>query len=429
MNDTGPPPTGGDEPPEPAPVGGRLHVAMVIQRFRPLFTGQGVQLESLARELAKRGVRVTILTPQRSAAPAVEDLDGYTVRRLFSHWPGRTPPPARSWVMAPLFGLKAAHHLLRHRRAIDLVHVHSLTDALYTSLALRALTKTPVLFEMTLLDADDPPAMQRSPSTGSGLRYAMFTRCDGYVAISPALADRYRLAGLPEDRLRMIPQGVDTATFAPATNREAVRRELELPVDGPLCVFVGSLIERKGVDLVLRAWSAVHLSHPEAHLVLVGKEQFPEDDAAAGWLAREWSQLPVAARRHVHRVGVRSDVGRYLQASDLSVFPSRREGFGTVIIEAMACGLPCIVGELPGITDYIFEGDGSDGVVIPQDDQEALMRAMRALLSDHDRRREIGRCARRRAVHAFDLGHVADQYVTYYRALTVHQRTQSPKPF
>ena len=182
MNDTGPPPTGGDEPPEPAPVGGRLHVAMVIQRFRPLFTGQGVQLESLARELAKRGVRVTILTPQRSAAPAVEDLDGYTVRRLFSHWPGRTPPPARSWVMAPLFGLKAAHHLLRHRRAIDLVHVHSLTDALYTSLALRALTKTPVLFEMTLLDADDPPAMQRSPSTGSGLRYAMFTRCDGYVA-------------------------------------------------------------------------------------------------------------------------------------------------------------------------------------------------------------------------------------------------------
>ena len=147
---------------------------------------------------------------------------------------------------------------------------------------------------------------------------------------------------------------------------------------------------------------ANHRSHPEAHLVLVGKEQFPEDDAAAGWLAREWSRLPPAPRRHV-RVGVRSDVGRYLQASDLSVFPSRREGFGTVIIEAMACGLPCIVAELPGITDYIFDGDGSDGLVIAQDDQAALARAMQALL--------------------------ADQYIACYRALTARRRTQSPKPF
>ena len=401
---------------------------MVIQRFRPLFTGQGIQVESLTRALVKRGVRVTILTPQRSVEVGDEEFEGYSIRRPFCEIPGASPTAVPSGVMAPLFGVQAARYLLRHRREVDLVHVHSLTDALYTSLILRTLTKTPVLFEMTLLGADDPFAFRQSRSAFAGLRYALFKRCDGYVAISPALAERYRAAELPPDRLRVIPQGVDTAAFAPADDRDAVRRELELPVDGPLCVFVGSLIERKGLDLVLRAWPALHASHPTAHLVLVGKERFPEDAAAAAWLARQWSHVPEGARRHIHRVGVRGDVGRYLQASDLSVFPSRREGFGTVIIEAMSCGLPCIVAELPGITDYIFEGNGSDGVVIPQDDPEALAHSAGLLLSDVPRRGDMGRRARQRVLNTFDLGLVANEYVAYYAALTARrQPAHNPK--
>lgn len=418
------------------------HVVMVIQRFRPMFSGQGVQVEELCRQLARRGMKPSVVTAVTgSPEDPVERREGVTIHRLRCDLPGLpiTRRTTRAW--APIFGLRTFLHLWRRRRRIDLIHVHALTDGLYGAWLFGRLFDVPVIFEMTLLGTDDPVAVAGQEHRLRRLRLRMYRSCDGYVAISPALAERYRSAGLPSERLRVIPQGVDTGAFAPPDDRRALRRRLELPTEAPLLLFVGSLIRRKGLDVLLEAWTRIRRRRPDARLLLVGRDRFPDHPEVEETLRRLVARLPEEASASLLRLGVRPALP-FFQAADLFLFPSRREGFGTVMIEAMACELPCVVAELPGITDFIFErpllgaeltgrppegGTGGaeptpaasaaadhDGVVVPQDDAEALAEAALALLEHPSRRRSMGRAARRRVLDAFGFDAVSDRYLQWY---------------
>ena len=235
------------------------------------------------------------------------------------------------------------------------------------------------MFEMTLLGVDDALTMLKARHRFAQLRRRIFGRCDGYVAISPVLQKSYREADLPPSKIRLVPQGVDLRLFSPSESKLALREALDLPTDGggPVIVFVGSLIHRKGIDVLFRAWSEVSAVRPDAHLVLVGRNQFPADSGDARFLEEQLAQVPAPAEPRVYQTGVCDDVNRWLQAADLFVFPSRREGFGSVMVEAMACGLPCVVTDLPGITDFIFGADGDRGLVVPQEDHTAFAAAAR----------------------------------------------------
>jgi glycosyltransferase involved in cell wall biosynthesis len=162
--------------------------------------------------------------------------------------------------------------------------------------------------------------------------------------------------------------------------------------------------------------------------VLVGRDVLPAGNSDASFLDDQLGSLPSTAMARVHRLGVRDDVSRLLQAADIFVFPSRREGFGTVMIEAMACGLPCVVTHQPGITDFIFENDGATGTVVPQEDHERLASAVSALLSERVRAAEIGRLARARVVDEFDIDRIADCYVRFYADLINQVGGRSPLP-
>lgn len=404
----------GDSRPDPAWRARR--VAMVIQRFRPLFSGQGEQVELLCRVLARRGIEPTIITSAYSQPTSTEECEGYRVVRLKSISPRLVRPGGFSRLHGPAFGTRVLAHLLRDGR-FDVVHVHALTDALYTSWLWCRVRRRPLLFEMTLVGTDDPIAVRESRDTFAATRAALFGRCDGYVAISPALEAKYREAGLDARRVRVLPQGVDISRFRPADDRPARRAALGLPEMGPVLMFVGSLIQRKGIDVLLKAWPSIHEAHPDAHLVLIGQNRFAHDPDADEFLNNQMAMLPSAAAGHVHQFGVRSDVSEALRAADLFVFPSRREGFGTVMIEAMACGLPCIVASQPGITDFIFDQEIDSGIVVPQDDDLAIARAARDLLANPARAAAMGRAARTRAVAQFDIEHIADRYIEYYTDL------------
>ena len=115
------------------------------------------------------------------------------------------------------------------------------------------------------------------------------------------------------------------------------------------------------VILLLNAWEQIHRGSPSACLWLIGLDRFADDPAAERFLEECLARLSPSALSRVRRLGVRDDAQRFLQVADVFLFPSRREGFGTAIIEAMACGVPCIVGELPGITDFIFAAPARSG--------------------------------------------------------------------
>jgi len=387
---------------------------MVIQRFRPSFGGQGVQVESLCAALSERGIEPTVYTANPGDAPALEHMDGYRVRRLRTDLRGRSP----HW---PAFGARV-HRALR-RDHPDLVHVHGLTDALYAGWLYCRTAGKPLVFEMTLLGVDEPAAIDSNTARLGWLRRRLYRQADAYVAMSRAFEPSYEESGLPAQLLHVIPQGVDTTQFRPATEaaRVEARAALDLPTATPVIAFVGSLVERKGIDVLLRAWPTVRVRHATATLALAGP----------GELAGEATQAALAAmsdadRASLRLLGRRDDIDVVLAAADAFVFPSRREGFGTVIIEAMATGLPCVVAELPGITDYIFEhptdspvsvDTDADGIIVAQEDASALAAALDAILENPALRATLGANARARAVAGFELGTIADQYVDLYGEL------------
>ncbi len=391
-----------------------MRLAMVIQRFRPSFGGQGVQVESLCAALAQRGVRSTVFTAMpEKGAPEEERFDGYDVRRISTDLRGQ-------WGHWPSFGARTYRALRAHHP--DLVHVHGVTDGLYGSWLYCRRAQRPLVFEMALMGVDDPDAMDANPAALRWLRKRMYRGADAYVAMSRAFEPSYARAGLPAERFHVIPQGVDLARFTPADTATAARarHQLGLADVGLVVAFVGSLIERKGIDVLLRAWPEVRRSSPSAQLLLAGPGSPDEPAAAAAWAElSEADQDSVVMSGRVDAIEVAS------QAADVFAFPTRREGFGTVIVEAMAAGLPCVVAELPGITDFIYAhpapgidavGAQTDGIVVPQDSPEVLARTLGGLLADTNLRSTIGAAARQRA-RWFDIGGIADAYVELYSQL------------
>ena len=116
----------------------------------------------------------------------------------------------------------------------------------------------------------------------------------------------------------------------------------------------------------------------------------------------------------VHWIGRTEDVHNYLQVSDIFCFPSRNEGFGLVIIEAMSTGLPVITSRLPGVTTDIIRSD-QEGVLIAGYDPSDYAAMMLKLLNNPEMANAMGNMARSRVVSNFSLEHIAQRYAQLYQ--------------
>jgi len=215
---------------------------------------------------------------------------------------------------------------------------------------------------------------------------------------------------VPEARIWDIPNGVDVERFAPATpaERQALRRNLHLP-DTPLFMFVGRLTVAKGLDILLNAWAQRDAALADACLTLVGDGELRER------LVQQAHSLGLD--RSVIFTGSTTDTAPYLRAADAFVLPSRTEGMPVALLEAMACGLPCIATRVGGSAELI--DDGQHGRLIAPEDVGALMRALPEALSMP----VWGERARQRIVERYAMDAVAQRYIGLYEAALTHGRS------
>lgn len=214
---------------------------------------------------------------------------------------------------------------------------------------------------------------------------------------------QYRIAG--RGKFVTIPSGIRVAEFRSACGDPIVKRkELGLPLDGPLIGTVGRLVPIKGHAWLIRAIPRVLAEFPQACVVFIGD----------GPLADELRQLAneVGVGRNVVFLGTRQDVPACLAALDLFVFPSLNEGMGRALIEAMAVGLPVVATGVGGIPDVVV--DGESGVLVPPKDAMALADAVRAMLRDPGRRRAYGEAAKRRVDDRFDVEAMVEKLERLY---------------
>jgi UDP-glucose:(heptosyl)LPS alpha-1,3-glucosyltransferase len=193
--------------------------------------------------------------------------------------------------------------------------------------------------------------------------------------------------GVPADRLTVIYNGVDGERFNPGRRPElgpALREELGIDPDVPLCAAVGSGFQRKGFDLLLALWK--RSPPPAASLVLVG-----DDERLTAW-RRQAGEPPLAGRVFV--TGPRRDVEAVLAAADVLCLPSRQEAFGNVALEACAAGIPVVTSRRAGAAE-LLDGELGTLVVENPEDLDALAAAIARTLGPE--RATLGAAARRLA--------------------------------
>jgi starch synthase len=171
-----------------------------------------------------------------------------------------------------------------------------------------------------------------------------------------------------------------------------------LPIDTFIAVNHGRIdIRRKGLDVLLQAWSAL-ADDSQAKLVIIGSGQ---DRDAFAELVRK-SDFPNLLWLSGYTTD-RTMVRRWLSAADAYVTTSRIEGMPVAPIEAMACGLPVIASDAQGLPDILAEGEGSGGLLIPQEAPEKIADGLKRLRDDADLRHRLGIAARSRVERNFSL--------------------------
>lgn len=233
--------------------------------------------------------------------------------------------------------------------------------------------------------------------------------CRARVAVSEAVARfQARRTGLSRTRFTVIPNGVDLGRFRPRGSKGPLRRELGLP-DGPepLVGALGRFDPQKGLDVYLEAVGRLCAEGTGAGFLLAGygaRERALRARAAA---------LGLGDRLHV-MVPCRAPA-ELLGALDLLAFPSRYEGQGLVLVEAMASGVPAVASALPAVQEVVGRSEAAR--LVPPEDPAALAEGLRELLADAEERRRRGLAGRRRAEGSFDVATMVARHAELYREL------------
>jgi len=309
-----------------------------------------------------------------------------------------------------LWAFQVLFWLVLYRSKYNVLHVHvPLMGALIAAPLIKILGRSS-LFEISLLGSDNPSVIAQSSLAWAKLW--CFRRYDNILCISEALKQDCLLYGFEDTRVHVLLNPVDSTLFAPAkshADRILIRKKLGLSEQADIVLFVGSIKYRKGIDLLLGAFTSMSNKYHEFFLLIVGPDS---SDTSPGVEDSFVNNLKASIERtglservlFMGRVDDDQLLADYYRVSDIFVFPSRREGLGNVLLEAMSAGLPSIVSKLPGITDQVVR-DGINGFLVPQDDPARIAEMLKLLLEDRKVRQRIGAKARSSVLenHYFNL--------------------------
>jgi glycosyltransferase involved in cell wall biosynthesis len=315
----------------------------------------------------------------------------------------RLPEPQNVYVLnkQPGFSWRTVFALRKTISRIkpEVIHTHNLGPLIYAALA------TMMGLTGRILHGEHGfPQSQRTPEALRQRRF-FYHACKKVHAVSAGLRDELIQFGMPDYKIEIILNGVDTDRFSPY-DATAARKEINLPTDGPIIGMVGRFDPLKCHLALIAAFEALSQKLPTAQLVIVGKGGQIYDQV----LARVKSS-PVANR--IHMVGFQPEPKRYYQSMDLLVVPSLSEGMSNVVLEAMSCGTPVLGHTACGNAEIITAG--KDGILAnlktPKELEQEILNALR----DLPRLKQIGIAAHETILHRFSIGTMVQNYADLYR--------------
>jgi glycosyltransferase involved in cell wall biosynthesis len=235
-------------------------------------------------------------------------------------------------------------------------------------------------------------------------RLAKYT--DAIVVNSRGVQAFYEQQGIAAEKLRLIYNGVPPAP-ASTTSRETLLAELDLPSDTRLLGAVGRLWPQKRLKDLIWATDLLHVIRNDAHLLVIG------DGPQRALLERYARQCHIAD--HVHFLGTRDDVPRFMPHFDLLWLASGFEGLPNVVMEAMAAGVPVVASDIPGTRELVVSGE--TGYLVPLGDRAAYAKFAHKILEDPTLRARLGAAGRKRIESEFTVDAMVAAHAALYREL------------
>ena len=232
------------------------------------------------------------------------------------------------------------------------------------------------------------------------------------VGVSRQVNDGPIADGMAPERTKVIYNDIDFSRLPPSAGN--LRGKLGIADDAPVITTAGSLIERKGHDVLLRAFQALPERAVKPHLLI------PSDGPVRESLKALAGSLGVADR--VHFLGYIDNIPELYQTADVFALASRGDAFGLVLAEAGHFRLPAVSTRVGGIPEVVL--DGETGLLVPPDDVPALSAALARLLDDKELRLRLGAAAAERVDRDFTVERMARQFEETYASLAAIPRSQ-----
>lgn len=371
-------------------------------------------------ELSRRLTRdwdVHVLAPHASGTKREEIMDGITVSR-FPYLPrpwqrlayegGILPKLKRRPSLAatiPFFlagELIALVRKLRSRR-FAVVHAHWLLPQGLLALVALRLARVDIPLLTTSHGGDMYGLRGRHFDM---LRRFVLRGSTGVTVVSRAMAEAAMAMGAKQERLRIIPMGVDLRhTFVPPS----------APRSGKHILFVGRLVEKKGLTYLIKAMHRIVELHPDIVLTVVG------DGPEKRKLRDEAEALGVSDRIIFAGSVVNTKLPVYYQEADICVFPSvvadsgDQEGFGLVLVEAMGCECTVVSSDLPAVRDIVIPG--TTGCLVPEKNPELLANCILKLFENDGDCSSLGLRGREYVLERYDWYSIASLYSWFLNEL------------
>ncbi len=399
---------------------------MLIDQFYPVIGGAEQQALRISLKLIAKGHKVLVLT--RKSDKDLSDFEEYRGIEIF-----RLPIIGVSGKQKLKSTYPALKWLIANKNKYDIIHCHGVNPLEWGALFASFKTKKPYVIKIPLSNYFNYAGAKKGYHLRLGskknlskkylrpmmlpvlklVRKKMINKANRIFAISPEISKSLTVGGIRH--VSDIPNGIDTDFYKPVsvTEKMAIRKKLNLPVDHIIFVFSGRLAAEKNVETMLKGWHDFMASDfsPKARLLILGDgngQTYSVEDDLKNMVLRH-------DIRNVAFLGSVNNVREYLQCADCFILPSLWEGMSNALLEAMSCGLPTIASNIPG-NNAMIDQDKSGFLFNPLQ-YEILSKYINKICHDDILRKLMGERARQLAVEKYSINRVTEDILHEYKKI------------
>jgi 1,4-alpha-glucan branching enzyme len=350
--------------------------------------------------LLRKGIEVHVVTTFWNGGEAEDEFEGIKIHRA-------SDLSMRFGKLGCLFNLNT---ITFGRNILKFEKLFKSSDVVHTHIALSSMNffiknNLPVVSHFHHRDELEKPSDYLYKPIHFWLEKKSYSGSDAVVTVSKSskeiLVNRYDVS---RELIKVVPNGVDASVFNPQNISKKLNERFKA---NKTLLFVGPLIKRKGLAYLINAMPEVVSKYKEVLLLIIG------DGAEKNHLMALTKKLNIEDNVVFEGFVAEDSLPHYYNAADIFVFPSLVEGFGMVLTEAMACGLPVISTNTSAIPEVV----GDAGILVEPGNSQALAETITKLLKDKELRKELEERSRKRVEGHFTWDRVADQTIEVYEEI------------